>query len=346
MEIQTKVIKNNVYAFDNEYSKEDVKEVRSCVAQKFIKDYGIKKIEPSDTILPTNNQKTINYVDDCHHLDVREESGTFLDRITEKTSEEKIESLKFQLSKLYPSWCKKFRKVEWAYSSLRVLPTLQLIQGLPFDHIESSKFCLGKALKTYKQSCELSETVDKKQSKRLKLDPFDGIQTLTECFQNNALLHTVVNLYPEVLDTESLVMNFPNANLLKNINTTDDGKNTIELLIKVFEKLQRGRHLILLNYVALTRLQVGVLFLLTYYFEEIGFMRPQDDQHGIFLSEFKGDLTIKDHLQTILSSYSDRVMSILPTEYLTQEPIYSMLVAHNINILRESSFTKLNQNNL
>ena len=347
MDIQTKVIKNNVYTFDNEYSKEAVKELKSSVAQKFIKDYSIKKLEPSDAILP-NNQKAVNYVDDCHHLDVREESGTFLDRITEKTNEQKIESLKFQLSRLYPSWCKKFRKVEWAYSSLKALPTLQVVHGLPFNHIESSKFCLGKALKSYKQSCELSEnlgTVHNNHSKRQKLDPFNEVQTLKDCFQNNALLQTVVDLYPEVLDSESLVMNFPNTNILEN-TTTSDGKKSIEQLIKVFEKLQRGRHLILLNYVALTRLQVGVLFLLTYYFEEIGFMRPQDDQHGIFLSEFKGDLKIKDHLQTVLASYSEKVMSVLPTEYLTQEPIYSMLVAHNINILRESSIAKLIQNNL
>ena len=40
---------------------------------------------------------------------------------------------------------------------------------------------------------------------------------------------------------------------------------------------------------------------------------------------------------------TESVLSITHVEYMTQEPIYSMIVAHNINIMRETSQFLLKQ---
>ena len=99
---------------------------------------------------------------------------------------------------------------------------------------------------------------------------------------------------------------------------------------------------ILVNLVFLTRLQVGILYLLAYHFEEIGFIRPYKTDHGIFLSEFKGDdEKLLEYLTSIETNLTNELLSILSTEFITQEPLYSLLVAHNINIIRESSLAML-----
>ena len=330
-------IKRNIHTYENGYKREDVKLLKDIVAEKFLKDCKIEPIQQNDFIA---TKQVTNCVDDCRHLDEREETGTFLDKLSHKTYYQKIESLKIKLNKLYPSWIKS-RKVEWTQTDqIKGLDKLEMHKGRYFETIESSKFCPSKALKLYSDSYEISDTLEIEKSKRQKFDKQD-FYSIKDCLEDHFILRSVLELYPEVLDTECLVVNFNNdINQLKKPSETEQ-MSIIEQLIKTLSSLKRGRHMILLNYVSLTRLQVGVLFLLAYYFEEIGFIRPYENTHGIFLSEFKGDCQLLEHLTAIKESINDELLSILSIKFITQEPIYSMLVAHNINIMRESSLEKL-----
>ena len=112
--------------------------------------------------------------------------------------------------------------------------------------------------------------------------------------------------------------------------------------------LTQGQNLILLNLILLTRLQVGLLFILLPQFEHIGFLRPIKDSHGLLLSDFKEPEQVewKNRLEQVketLKSRTETVLSMSHVEHITQEPIYSMIVAHNINIMRETSQFLLKQ---
>ena len=134
------------------------------------------------------------------------------------------------------------------------------------------------------------------------------------------------------------------------INDNDTITELIDQLNKVLSQMKQGQNLIILNLILLTRLQVGLLFILLKEFDQIGFLRPVKDSHGVFLSGFKEQPEEKiewknklDHMETVLKSKPETVLSITHVEYMTQEPIYSMIVAHNINIMRETSQFLLKQ---
>ena len=272
-------------------------------------------------------------------------AGTFLDKLKVKTHAQKIDTLKYQLSRLYPSWFKKkFRRVEWAQTyKLKGLSHLTYINGRCFDTIQSSKFCPGKALKLYKDSFEISEQFENDNySKRQKLDhQHQEFELLADCFKDDPFLHGLTEMYPEILENNVIVISLRTENLLQQPDATESQK-MMKKLIQAFSSLKRGQHLILVNLVFLTRLQVGILYLLAYHFEEIGFIRPYKTDHGIFLSEFKGDdEKLLEYLTSIETNLTNELLSILSTEFITQEPLYSLLVAHNINIIRESSLAML-----
>ena len=83
--------------------------------------------------------------------------------------------------------------------------------------------------------------------------------------------------------------------------------------------------------------QVALFFIMADQFEEVGFVKPVHNYHGLFFSEFKGAFNADtiNNARNIVSSPD--VLAILPVTELTREPIYSMIVAHNINVMRESS---------
>ena len=244
--------------------------------------------------------------------------------------------------------------MEWAqtYKLNGLSAQLTFLNGRCFDTIQSSKFCPGKALKLYNDSFEISERHDEQfenennYSKRQKLDHHhhQDFELLADCFKDDPFLHGVTEMYPEILDNDVIVISLRTENLLKrpDANTEGGQKMLMKKLIQAFSTLKRGQHLILVNLVFLTRLQVGILYLLAYHFEEIGFIRPYKTDHGIFLSEFKGDNEkLLEYLKSIETNLTNELLSILSTEFITQEPLYSLLVAHNINIIRESSLAML-----
>ena len=186
-----------------------------------------------------------------------------------------------------------------------------------------------------------------KQLKKRKLDliPFYPLKSLVV---QTPILASVTKICPDLLNkSETFVIKVPNVdNILNN-----DENTIIELidqLIKVLSEMKKGHNLILLNTILFTRLQVGLLFILLIQFEQIGFLRPIKDSHGLLLSDFKEPEQVewKNRLEQVketLKSHTETVLSMSHVEHITQEPIYSMIVAHNINIMRETSQFLLKQ---
>ena len=346
--LQTSVIRRNLCVFesaDKSYQKLKVQQKKS-VASKFISDFNIVPITQRIVM-----EKVNCFVDECRQTDERVDIGTFQDRINPKTKEELIQSVKEKLSKLYPSWLPRCRKVEWlSTSEIRPLPKILPSTGTSFAVSQSSKFCPSRAINLYKQSLDLVElekasspiNIGSQKKRKLDLIKFYPLKSL---HIQTPILRNLTQMYPELLDIETLVVKAP----LSKCILANNSKDSLDLLHRITEALstlELGQHLILMNWVMLTRVDVGIFHLLSQQFEEIGFVRPLEDSHGILLSEFKGHLDKEryEELQTTLLNHQDgSLMSFLPIEYLTREPLYSLIVAHNMNIMREMSISKLKQ---
>ena len=83
-------------------------------------------------------------------------------------------------------------------------------------------------------------------------------------------------------------------------------------------------------------------------FEEVGFVRPLGTEDAVLFIKFDGNhLRIKTALNNILGSVEkqfknedineEMVLEILPILELVQEPMYSIIVDHNICAMREKS---------
>lgn len=346
LDIQECVIKRNIETFEAGAIGDNKIKEKKFVATKFVKDCFIKHISNEDKII-RDNSKFVSYVDDCRQTDERVESGTFMDKFSPKSRAEQLEELKRSLVKLHPSWIPKCKKVEWiSMTRVNALPLLQFSKGARFESIDSSKFCPARVIHMHKQALSMCHqndlspmSLNGNKKRKLDLIKFYSLKSLVV---QTPILASLVELYPEVLEVQTLVIKARTQELLLKNPSIADVQEFIGQLCDTMAELRRGQHLIMLDFVLLTRLQVGLFLIVAHNFEEVGFMRPvkDDARHGIFLSEFKGDFQAsKCLLEEIKVALP--VLSVLPTEYVTEEPFYSTIVAHNMNVIRESSLFKL-----
>ena len=338
-DLQVNVIQRNITSFSDGFDKSAKTTEKKQVADLFIKRCGLTKIKKLDVIVKDQSQ-LIAHVINCRQLDERKEEGTFNDRINiSKTKDDTVTRLKNQLQKLHPSWMLRCRKVEWvSIPSIGNLSTLQVTKGRPFAHIHTSKFCPSRALNIYRESVlhsvssPAANSVNKK--RKLEVTKYQHLKDLLE----NPLLSNLVNMYPNILNSvDTFVIDSPFLpnDLLKNCHA-----QLIELIDQIFAAMQnliRGHHLIILNWPLLTRIQVALMHIVADHFEEVGFVRPMKNHHALFFSEFKGEFHLEDVLKDFCKHANPDTMSLLPVKILSKEPMYSFVVAHNINIMRETS---------
>lgn len=343
VKLQTLVIKRNIDTFhsrDKVLQKFKTEQKRS-VAKKYVTDFNIHPIK-SEIV----SKKVSSFVDDCRQADERVDAGTFLDKLHQKSEEETLQSVREQLSKLHPSWLPRCRKVEWIrLTELHKLPHWQIQRGAKISQIKSSKFCPCRAINLYKESVRIGGSLTSPaqqqammSQKKRKLDlikfyPLDALLVQTP------ILSSLAKIYPEILKIETIVIKCRQGatNVLE--CSAQDTIESVDQMIEALSAMKRGQHLVLLNWILVTRIQVGLFYLLLSHFEEVGFLRPIQNSHGIFLSEFKGHVdNWKDQFEEFkkaLNENSGSLLSMFPIDYLTQEPVYSMMVAHNMNIMRE-----------
>jgi len=346
MDIQIDVIERNVRHFENGFDKHAKTMQKKQVAENFIQRCSLDKIRQTDFIVKDQRKMNAHY-NSCRQLDERIEEGTFNDRITnaQKSRPDQVQQLKSQLLKLFPSWLPRCRQVEW------VTPThagdriaLNIIRGRAFDSIQSSKFCPSKALDIYRdslQECMLATNVtnDNLQKKR-KIEAavvHAKYQMLKDVLDLHPILTELTNIYPEMLSLldDTFVIKIRQNDLLKNCQLQLD--EIINQILTVGKEIQRGQHMIILDWPLLTRIQVALFCIIADHFEEVGFMKPVGNCHGLFFSEFKGEFKHEETLKEIQSVNGPDLLAVLSVTELAKEPVYSMIVAHNINVMRETS---------
>ena len=350
MDIQIGVIKRNIQHFEKGFDKHAKTVQKKQVAEKFIQRCTLDKIRQTDLIIKDHRKMSAHF-NSCRQIDERIEEGTFNDRIkAQKSRQEQVQHLKNQLSKLVPSWLLRCRLVEWTpvpHLKVGLLWPLNLIKGRPFDAIQSSKFCPSKAIALYRDSfqdyCMANEEEDNLMKKR-KIE-----HQLLKDMQDIPLLKELTMLYPEILSSlesnnaqhKTFVLKSPyfQHDLLKNCHYQQH--EFIDQIMGIGKEIQRGQHMIILNWPLLTRVHVALFFIIADHFEEVGFIKPVQNCHGVFFSEFKGDFKHEETLKNVQNINSTDLLSILPVTELAKEPIYSMIVAHNINVMRESSIYHL-----
>ena len=345
MEIQVDVIQRNIRSFEQGFDKSAKTRQKKQLADQFIQRHQLDKIPNTDLIVRDHRKLSAHY-NSCRQIDERIEEGTFNDRLSKaqnSSRQEHVIQLKNQLLKLYPSWLpRQSRPVEWTPApSLTKMPLIQM-KGRAFDSIHSSKFCTAKAISLYRDSLKygMLTTEDENLQKKRKVSEKAKYQLLTELILDKSpLLTALTGIYPEIEAQKTFVLQSPCEDLLKNCHI--QLCELIDQILSVGQVIQRGQHLIVLNWPLLTRIQVALFFIMADQFEEVGFVKPVHNYHGLFFSEFKGAFNEEtiNNARNIVSS-SD-VLAILPVTELTREPIYSMIVAHNINVMRESSIYHL-----
>ena len=345
MTLQVGVIERNISSFAQLPAEKSCQmfklEQKQQVAEKFLSNCNIQPLpSESNEIAP----KLSAFVDQCRQTDERVDSGTFLDKLQHKSKDEMLKSNRDKLKKLYPSWAPRCRQVEWinltSFSKTNYCDSA-MIFGANFSRVKSSKFCPSRAIQLYQDSLQSHEQDMDKVPKRAKLD-LEQSKPKNLKDLNDDFLTKITELYPEILGIETLVIDNSHANTSLDLleNSAKANMDITDQIAQALSALKRGGHLIIKNWALLTRVQVGLFHLLCQDFEEVGFLRPLHNAHGLFFSEFKGgssSLQCFSKVKDLLTQHQGSLMSFLPMQKLTQEPLYSMIVAHNMNILRESS---------
>ena len=162
-------------------------------------------------------------------------------------------------------------------------------------------------------------------------------QMLKDVLDLHPILTELTNIYPEMLSLldDTFVIKIRQNDLLKNCQLQLD--EIINQILTVGKEIQRGQHMIILDWPLLTRIQVALFCIIADHFEEVGFMKPVGNCHGLFFSEFKGEFKNEETLKEIQSVNGPDLLAVLSVTELAKEPVYSMIVAHNINVMRETS---------
>ena len=162
-------------------------------------------------------------------------------------------------------------------------------------------------------------------------------QMLKDVLDLHPILTELTNIYPEMLSLldDTFVIKIRQNDLLKNCQLQLD--EIINQILTVGKEIQRGQHMIILDWPLLTRIQVALFCIIADHFEEVGFMKPVGNCHGLFFSEFKGEFKHEETLKEIQSVNGPDLLAVLSVTELAKEPVYSMIVAHNINVMREAS---------
>jgi hypothetical protein len=167
--------------------------------------------------------------------------------------------------------------------------------------------------------------------------------------QNDKLMKELANMFPEIVPNSKVLNVGPlEENYLEAVLKPDHFNKLLHELRGCLEKLDRGSHLIVAGFPLLTRKYVGLLHIFSQNFEEIGFVRPFCGQDAIFFSEFRGpDERMSDKLSDIYDAClkeklePQKVVELFPILDLTVEPHYSLVFAHNLNVLRYLSMEGL-----
>lgn len=355
LQLQENVIENNLHYFDDPMNAGDLKdlaEIQLQVAEHFIKIYKIEEI-------PNYRKVVYNRTDpNISQLDSRSEQGSYLDRVAESSldTEKKLENIR----KALKIWKVKgrLRFVEWVPAPALAICLDTPVRGAKLTRIASSKFCTGRHLQYYNQTIDLlgelrdSDDEDEPKKKKKKTDKvFSGeTRPLVDCVDASRILFKISKIFPDMVEkTKVLSFTIPVSDSTNVLSLECESKNQLKLiatLITAIMNLDTGDHIILEGLPLFTRITVATFFSVASLFEDVGFVRPNLNNHLIILSKFlvrkdssateKSLASLERIITEVMSCGEDeQVLSVWSVKDLVQDPIYSEMVLFNQLTIKE-----------
>lgn len=212
----------------------------------------------------------------------------------------------------------------------------------------SSKFCTGRHLKLFNETIKLLEEVEEEEdcvsSKKRRVEkpgrPYQGkCRKLSDYREDVRILNKLSKIHPEILDiSQVLFLSGDSINSKNMLNEECKPENQIRLIATIIEavnSLTKGNHLLVQGFPLLTRLTSTIFYCLAALFEDVGFVKAQEQDDFIFLSNFLGSSntaeaiisSLESALTVLIGHKSDKsqVLSVWPVQDLVQDRIYQVL---------------------
>jgi len=344
MQLQENVIENNLHYWKTPLDKayvRDLAEVQLQVAERFMAQYKVEAIAEYRHVVYRRADPYVSQVD------ARTDRGTFLDKVEEanKAAEARLRDIRAGLQ----GWKVKGRHrfVEWV-GAPALATADRTVVGRRVATVHSSKFCTGRHLEFYRESLRLLAMAEEGggEAKRRKTDtatkPYEGsIKRLADYKDDVRILAKLTKIYPEILDKTKVLFLSPGgerADMLAEECLAANQVRLISTIISAVSELEAGEHLLVQGLPLYTRLCTAIFYCLASLFEETGFVRPQQEDDFIFLSNFLGGRVTAEEsvarLESILTSLighrgGGQVLSVWPVTDLVQEPVYSEVLLFN-----------------
>ena len=332
----------------------DLAEVQTQVAEKYMELYKVDEIPSYRYCVYRRRDPTVS------QIDARTDRGTYIEKLEEVRQEpgRKLENIRSVMA----GWRVKgrVRFVEWVAAPVLGTALDCPVTGQRLETVLSSKFCTGRHLQLFNQTVRLLEEMEAEgeeeggAAKRRKVEkvskPYHGkCKKLADYREDVRLLKKLSAIFPEIVDISKVLFLLPESQSSKN-NLTEECRpdNQIRLIGTIIEavtSLEKGNHLLVQGFPLHTRLTATIFYCLAALFQEVGFVKPSQQDDFIFLSNFLGSASTTaedsiaslENILTVLISQkgSEQVLSVWPVEDLVQDNIYQEIILFNQTRIKE-----------
>lgn len=333
--------------------------MQTQVAEKYMELYKVEEIPSYRYCVYRRRDPSVS------QIDARTDRGTYIEKLEEVRQDptKKLENIRSVMA----GWKVKgrVRFVEWVPAPVLGTALDIPITGQKVETVLSSKFCTGRHLQLFNQTISLLEEIEQEEqeeregggggaAKKRKVEktskPYHGkCKRLADYREDVRLLKKVSAIFPEILDISRVLFLLPDSQKDKNSLTEecrpDNQIRLIGTIIEAVTSLEKGNHLLVQGFPLHTRLTTTIFYCLAALFQEVGFVKPSQQEDFIFLSNFLGssNTTAEDsiasleNILTVLISHkgAEQVVSVWPVQDLVQDNIYQEIILFNQTRIKE-----------
>lgn len=320
-----------------ENDQKDLTEVQTQVAEKYMELYKVDEIPSYRYCVYRRRDPTVS------QIDARTDRGTFTEKLEEVRQDpvRKLENIRSVMA----SWKVKgkVRFVEWVPAPVLGTALESPVLGQKVTAILSSKFCTGRHLQLFNQTVSLLEEAEEEDeggsAKRRKIDkvskPYHGkCKKLQDYREDVRLLKKLSAIFPEIVDITKVLFLLPDTQSNKNHLTeecrTENQIRLIGTIIEAVTSLEKGNHLLVQGFPLHTRLTTTIFYCLAALFQEVGFVKPSQQDDFIFLSNFLGssNTTAEDSISSL-----ERILTVLYSHKGSQQVVFCILQLPDLHVL-------------
>ncbi|XP_043674264.1 cap-specific mRNA (nucleoside-2'-O-)-methyltransferase 2-like isoform X1 [Vespula pensylvanica] len=329
-EIQTSVIMNNVISFKSNEEIEnkiinEIKIIQKLVAEKYLKDCNLKPLPPGCEIVEKDESRNIVFIKAG-----RKQLYESYDKRREKANKSPVQRLieYWDLTKEIFNGVSMSKSYNFQFSDEHII--LEYCIGKPFYKLFNSRFCNSRILNI-----------------QIDLENILDILHLKKFFPSNEDTHNLLQELHTTLNCKILCFQYTDIPCDSKI---------ISRLCQLLQMLVYKDSLVLIGYSLLSRLNVSLLYLLSYTFHSIELQSHDKVGCIIILKNYKNDASILKIWEKInitenaLRTEGKTILSLLPVSYLCDWAAYPKIVECNhwiikkyLNYLINNAMEKINQ---